>query len=93
MLEDGTPDEVARRVTDLGGRVFTSSSKASEIDRIMRQTGAIFRAADPEGRFCYPSAQGHISADGLVTLTHLVRLLSRSDRRLSEVLDDPQAAV
>ena len=91
VLEDGTPVEAARRITNQGAQVFTCSSEALEIDRVMRRTGAIF-AGGPDGRFWYPSTDGHNSADALVTLTHLLRLLSQSDRRLSEVLDDSHAA-
>jgi phosphomannomutase len=85
VLEQGTSRTACEAVEALGCRVVLSGVRRSEMASAMRQHGALF-GGGPSGRFWYADA-GPPLADGLRTLTRLITLLSRSDRRLSEVLD------
>ena len=92
VLEEETPAEIAREIGRIGGRVVLSNSRRARMDQTMRAGRAIL-GAGPSGRFWYRSDDGHASADALMTLTCLLRLLSRSDRPLSQVLDVEQATL
>jgi phosphomannomutase len=91
VLEEPTDIQVARQICASGGCPVTSDARRAAMERAMRENGALL-GGGPSGRFWYRSADGHTSADGLMTLTLLLKILSRSDRRLSQVLD-AEAAV
>ena len=86
VLDEGSPAELAGAIDELGGRVVFSDPRRFAMARAMRENGAVF-GGSPGGRFWYASPEGHLAADALMTITLLLRLLSQSDRRLSEVLD------
>jgi len=86
VVEDGTSAEVVREIRRLGGRVIGCDPRRAEMDRAIRRSGAIL-GGGPSGRFWHRREGDHCSPDALVTLTLLLRILSQSDRRLSEVLD------
>jgi phosphomannomutase len=90
VLEEGTAPAVARDLEAAGGRIITSSARRAAMAAAMREHGALF-GGGPSGRFWYTAA-GPPLPDGLITLTLLLALLSRSDRPLSEVLDRGLAA-
>jgi phosphomannomutase len=85
VVEEDVGAETSREIAALVGRVIGSDSRRAEMHRSMWENGAIL--GGPGRRFWYRSEEGHCSADGLVTLTLLLKLLSQSDRPLSEVLD------
>lgn len=81
------PDASAWLSTALGalGRpTVRATTTRAGMDHTMREHRAIL-GGGPSGRFWY--ACGPAVPDALRTLTHLLVLLSRSDRRMSEVLD------
>jgi phosphomannomutase len=86
ILEDNASPTVAREIESLGGRVLSSRPARADMAAAMCQHGAIF-GGGPSGRFWTPA--GNIPLpDALKTLTLLLVLLSRDDRRLSEVLSN-----
>ncbi len=90
VIETTTPGNVVQQIRAFGGRVVTSDPRRSEMERTMRQHDAIL-GGGPSGRFWYRASQRHFCADALITLTLLLRILSQSDRPLSEVLDASEA--
>jgi phosphomannomutase/phosphoglucomutase len=68
----------------LGGQTIRAATTRAGMAQTMREHRAIF-GGGPSGRLWYPC--GPAVPDALRTLTHLLVLLSRSDRRMSEVLD------
>ena len=86
VAEDGTPAEVVGEIRRLGSRVITCDPRRAEMDRAIRQNGAILGGGS-SGRLWYRLDDDRCSPDALVSLTFLLRILSQSDRRLSEVLD------
>jgi phosphomannomutase len=85
VLEDGTSPAVARQLESIGGQVVFSDPRRSEMATAMREHDALL-AGGPSRRFWH-SCNGCPLPDALMTLTLLLVILSRSDRRLSEVLD------
>ena len=86
VVEDETPPDAVRDLRKLGFRVAASASRRAAGYRAMREHNARF-GGGPSGRFWYGNEDGHVSADSVASVTHLLRILSRSDRQLSEVLD------
>lgn len=85
VLPRGTPPALPRRIGELGGRVVTCGERRSEIDVAMRASAAILGGTGR--RLWHVRPGGHVAADSLASLTLLLRILSRSDRPLSAVLD------
>jgi phosphomannomutase len=84
VLEHDTAAEVGRAIEVLGGRVVTSGPRRGQMAAAMRAHGALL-GGGPSGRFWYGAAPP--LPDALLSLTLLLRILSQSDRRFSEVLD------
>jgi phosphomannomutase len=84
VLETGTNESVANTIAAWGGRVVAGPSVRAVMEQTMRQAGALL-GGGPSGRIWHNP--GHATPDALRTLTSLLVLLSRSDRRMSEVLD------
>jgi phosphomannomutase/phosphoglucomutase len=83
-LEPEVSRSVAERIAAMGGQTVSAGSTRAAMEATLRQHGAVL-GGGPRGRFWY--ACGPAVADALRTLTYLLVLSSRSDRRLSEVLD------
>jgi len=84
VLEAGSNPHLAADLTASGTNVAWSETGRGPVEQALRRHEA-FLAGGPSGRLWY--AVGHPSPDALRTLTLLLVLLSRSDRRLSDVLD------
>jgi phosphomannomutase/phosphoglucomutase len=84
VLECDTPPRVARTISAAGGRTITAAPGRAAMAEAIRGSGAVL-GGGPSGRFWF--AVGPAAADALRVLTQTLVLLSRSDRRLSEVLD------
>ena len=84
VMETGTPPYTAEVIAAWGGRVIESSCVRAVMERTMRQAGAVLGGGPTERIWHNP---GHATPDALRTLTAVLVSLSRSDRRLSEVLD------
>ncbi len=91
VLEDATGASHVEAFRTAGCRVELSGPRRAEMAAAMRQHGATL-GGGPTGRFWY-AATGPPLPDALMTLTLLLVILSRSDRRLSEVLDREAALV
>ncbi len=91
VLEPGTSPRTAEVLAALGGQIAEGGGAASRaaIEETMRQTSAVL-GGGRSGRFWF--ALGHAAPDALRAVTEVLVLLSRSDRRFSEVLD-AEAAV
>jgi hypothetical protein len=85
VLEQETSKAAEAAVRTTGARVVRSQPRRSAMAAAIRRHGAIF-GGGPSGRFWYDHL-GHPLPDGLMTITLLLTLLSRSDRPLSSVLD------
>ncbi len=85
VLQEDTPASVVEELAALGCTTVTAGRRRADMERAMRQHGALFGSGG-DGRFWY-AATGTPLPDALTTLTHLLVLLSQSDRPLSEVLD------
>jgi phosphomannomutase/phosphoglucomutase len=83
-LEPDATDWLSNSIANLGGQTVRAESTRAAMEYAMREHRAIL-GGGPSGRFWHPC--GPAVPDALRTLTHLLVLLSRSDRRLSEVLD------
>lgn len=83
-LEPDATEWLENSIGGLGGQAVRATPTRAGMEETMRRQGAIF-GGGPSGRFWYPC--GPAVPDALRTLTHLLVLMSRSDRRLSEVLD------
>lgn len=84
LLDPGTSASVAGVIHAWGGQAVVGAAGRAGTERAMRESGAVL-GGGADGRLWH--AVGHASPDALRTLTQLLVLLSRSDRRLSEVLD------
>jgi phosphomannomutase len=86
VVEQETQDEAIERLGAVGIEVVGSPSRRSAMYRVMEDRGALF-GGGPTGRFWYRAKGDLISADAILTVTHLLGILSRSDHGLSQVLD------
>jgi phosphomannomutase/phosphoglucomutase len=85
VLSPDAPPRLVQSIEQLGGRpVRAERSTRSALDETFRRHQAIL-GGGPGERIWH--AVGYPSADALRSLSQLLVLLSRSDRRLSEVLD------
>jgi phosphomannomutase len=91
VLEPDTSPRTAAMLAALGGQTVADGCATSRaaIEEMMRQTSAVLGGGS-SGRFWF--ALGHAAPDALRAVTEVLVLLSRSDRRFSEVLD-AEAAV
>jgi phosphomannomutase len=85
VLEESTTQFVHRRIEQFGGRVVVAGGRRAETAAAMRECKAVF-GGGPAGRFWHLIA-GMPLPDGLMTITQLLILLSRSDEPFSAVLD------
>ena len=85
VLEDSTDPQIIDRLRQLGAHVVIGDGHRAAMATAMRQHKAIF-GGGPSGRFWH-AALGLPLPDALMTITHLLTLLSRSDEPLSVVLD------
>jgi len=84
VLEHDTAPEVARAIETLDARVMRSGPRRAQMAATMREHRALL-GGGPSGRFWYGAAPP--LPDALMSVTLLLRILSQSDRRFSEVLD------
>ena len=84
VVEPDTSPQTLSTLAAWGGRPVVAGPRRAAIDAAMRQTLAVF-GGGPSGRFWFTAAQ--TAPDALRAVTQLLVLLSRSDRRFSEVLD------
>jgi hypothetical protein len=82
VLEHGSPADLAADVASAGRRVVTAGPRRCDIAQAMRRAGAAL-GGGPSGRLWHARV-GPPLPDGLMTLTLLLKLLSQSDRSLSE---------
>jgi phosphomannomutase len=85
VVEEATSAWAVRRLSRQGHRVVACPALRAEIYDACRQSRATF-GGGPSGRFWH-ALEEHPVADALVSLTLLLRCLSRSDRPLSQGLD------
>ena len=89
VLEEGTParaeNVIEAAIEAAGGRVVQSGPSRQAMDAAMRTHNAVL-GGGPSGRFWFRGPTP--TADALVLLTHLLRILSQSDRPMSEVMND-----
>ena len=86
VLEEAASPGVAGQIAALGARVETSECSRAAMDRAMRRHEALL-GGGPSGRTWHRVGEGPPLPDGLRTISLLLRILSRSDRGLSVVLD------
>jgi phosphomannomutase len=84
ILEEDASAECVGRLESLAIRVVKTKSLRGSMARAMREQVALL-GGGPSGRLWYP-VDGVALPDALFTLTHLLVLLSRSDRPLSAVV-------
>jgi phosphomannomutase len=87
VVEEATSASTVRRLGRLGHRVVACPAPRAEIYDACRQSRAIL-GGGPSGHFWH-AMEDHLAADGLVSLTRLLGRLSRSDRPMSQVLEQP----
>ncbi len=85
VLERGTPRPAVRRIRNAAGRAVFSDARRETMADAMRKHRALL-GGGRGGRFWY-DVDGLPMPDALRTLTHLLVLLSHSDRHFSQVLD------
>lgn len=85
VLEPSTPPAVGRRIEQFGGRPVIGGERRAEMAAAMHERKAVL-GGGPAGRFWHLLASVPLP-DALMTITHLLVLLSRSDEPLSAVLD------
>jgi len=85
LLEEATPPAVGRRIEKLGGRVVIGRGRRADMAAAMREHQATM-GGGLDGRHWHRTA-GVVLPDALMTITHLLTLLSRSDEPFSTVLD------
>ena len=85
LLETESSERTIQALRSLGYEVATSSACRAEMHQAMHRHGAVL-GGGPSGRLWH-RRDNLIVADALVSLTLLLRLLSQSDRPVSEVLD------
>ena len=83
VLEEGTPERAIEAIVSAGGRIVQSKPSRQAMDTAMRDHDAVL-GGGPSGRFWFPCPTP--TADALMLLTHLLRVLSQSDRPMSEVM-------
>ena len=85
MLEEGTSPAVVRRLEQLGLGVVGGGVRRADMATAMQRVGAML-GGGVSGRFWHIES-GVPLPDGLMTITQLLKLLSRTDESLSTVLD------
>ena len=85
VLEAGVSHAVAERLERLGLRPITSGPRRAEVSAAMREHGAML-GFGPGARYWH-SLAGVPLPDALMTVTRLLKLLSRGDEPFSGVLD------
>jgi phosphomannomutase len=83
---DGSP-WLADQIVAWGGRPFSAAPTRAGMDQAMRAHGAVF-GGGAGARYWHRFDEGVYLPDGLLTLTRLLVLLSRSDQPVSRVLDE-----
>ena len=86
VVEEATSASAVRRLRRQGHRVVACPALRAEMYDACRQSHAIL-GGGPSGRFWH-ALEDYLAADALVSLTFLLRRLSRSDRLMSQVLGD-----
>jgi phosphomannomutase len=89
VVEPETSPQTLETLAAWGAQPTVAGPRRAAIDVAMRQTAACL-GGGPSGRFWFTATPS--AADALRAVTQLLVLLSRSDRRFSEVLD-AEAAV
>jgi phosphomannomutase len=84
VVEPETSPQTVATLAAWGARTIVAGPRRAAIHEAMRQTAAVL-GGGPSGRFWFAVAPA--APDALRALTQLLVLLSRSDRRFSEVLD------
>ena len=85
VLEEGTSPAVVRRLEQLGFGVVGGGVRRADMAAAMQRVGAML-GGGVSGRFWHVES-GVPLPDGLMTITQLLKLLSRTDEPLSTVLD------
>ncbi|MBU4398273.1 MAG: hypothetical protein KKE86_02945 [Planctomycetes bacterium] len=91
VLEIGASHAVAERLERLGLRPITSGPRRAEVSAAMQEHGAML-GFGPGARYWHSQA-GVPLPDALMTVTRLLKLLSRGDEPFSGVLDRDVPAV
>lgn len=86
VAERETSAEGREAVARIASRLVLGDSRRQAMHDSMETDDALF-GGGPSGRLWYRDGRRHYRADATLTLSHLLQLLSRSDRRMSEVLD------
>jgi phosphomannomutase len=82
IVEEETPDEAVERLEQLGAEVFLSARSRHRMHQAMVNRRAVL-GGGPSGRFWFASTI--CLPDALQAASHLLKMLSQSDRPLSEV--------
>ena len=85
VVEQPAAGHLGEALGRLGLDVVAVRPGRAAVYRAVRAHKAIL-GGGTDGRFWYSSADGTVGADGIMTLTILLRILSRSDHTLSQVL-------
>ncbi len=85
VLERGGSEKTQDNLLQAADKVRTCGPLRAQMARAMQQSSAVF-GGGAGGCFWYATPSGPL-ADGLLTLTLLLEILSQSDRPLSSVLD------
>jgi phosphomannomutase len=84
VVEEATSASTVRRLRHQGHRVVACPALRAEMYDACRQSQAVL-GGGPSGRFWH-ALEDYLAADALVSLTLLLRRLSRSDRPMSQAL-------
>jgi len=90
VLQESIAPELAEPIIAAGGKTLTGGNSRLAIHQAMQRHEAIL-ALGAGGRIWYESSNHH-AADALMTITHLLKLLSRDDRPSSEVVSRARIA-
>ncbi len=84
-LEKGVSASLAKAIHSAGGKTVATGNDRRSIFETMRRRDALCGGGN-SGRIWYTQGDHH-AADALMTITHLLAVLSRGDHPLSKVLD------